>query len=182
MYKILTKIIVNRLRLYLEDLISLSQSAFIPKRHAFDNIIITQYLYHCLKHKKRKRGLMLLKIDLEKAYDKIEWRFINFMLEIYKFPTHLKSLIMSCITTTSISILFNGQLNVFTPSRGLRQGVPLCPYIFILCMEFLGFLIQKAIDRGDWKPISIQRSSPSFSHLFFTDDIVLATIASLKNA
>ena len=84
----------------------------------------------------------MLKIDLEKAYDKIEWGFIDFILGMYKFPMHIKNLILSCITTSLISILLNGEkLNPFTPSRGLRQGDPLAPYIFILCMEFLGFLI-----------------------------------------
>ena len=105
------------------------------------------------------------------------------MLEMYKFQMHIKNLIMNCITTSSISILLNGEkLNPFNLSRGLRQGDPLSPYIFILCMEFLGFLIQKAVDSGDWKPILVQRTRPSFSHLFFVDDIILVATASLKNA
>ena len=78
------------------------------------------------------------------------------MLDLYKFPIHLKTLIMSCITTTSMSILFNGvKLNSFTPFRGLTQSDTLSPYIFILYMEFLGFLIQKAVNGGVWKPIPI---------------------------
>ena len=112
---------MSRLRPYLDNIVSPFQGDFIPSRHASDNIILTQELYHYLKQKMGKGRLMMLKIDLEKACDKIEWDFIDFMLELYRFPNHLKNLIMSYITTSFISILLNqGKLNSFTPSKGLR--------------------------------------------------------------
>ena len=84
---------------------------------------------------KGKCGYMALKIDLEKAYDKLEWGFIRSMLIRYNFPDNLIEIIMSCISSVLTLLLFNGgSLEPFKPSRGIRQGDPLSPYIFILCM------------------------------------------------
>ena len=87
---------------------------------------------------------MAIKIDLEQAYDRMEWCFIHKALHPFHFPQNLIKVIMSCVTSTKVSILFNGgKLEAFSPSRGLRQGDPLSPYLFILCMEYLGHLIEK---------------------------------------
>lgn len=89
-------------------------------------------------------GYMALKIDLEKVYDKLEWNFIRDMLIQVNIPTDLVGIIMSCVTTVSTSIVFNGEaLEPIYPSRGIRQGNPLSPYLFILCMDFLGQLIEE---------------------------------------
>ena len=138
-YKIITKIIVARLRSYLDKLISPHQIAFVPRRKGIDNAIIVQEIIHTLSRKKGKVGYMAIKIDLEKAYDKLEWSFIRDMLIRANLPADLIDIIMSCISTVSTSILFNGEaLDPIYPSRGIRQGDPLSLYLFILCMEFLG--------------------------------------------
>lgn len=81
---------------------------------------------------------------------------------------------MSYITSTSISILVNGSaMEPFKPSRGIKQGDPLSPYIFILCMEFLRFLIEKKCSEGSWCPLKASRGNVGISHLFFTDDLLL---------
>ena len=87
---------------------------------------------------------MVVKIDLKKAYDRLEWSFIRDTLGLFKFPNQLISLIMSCVSTSSISVLCNGvALDSFLPSRGIKQGDPLSPSLFILCMEVLGALIME---------------------------------------
>ena len=103
-----------------------------------------QEVIHSFSKKKEKVGYMVLKIDLEKAYDKLEWSFIQDMLIRVNMPTNMIDTIMSCVTIVSTSIVFNGEaLEPIYPSRGLRQGDPLSPYLFILCMDFLEQLIKE---------------------------------------
>ena len=122
-YKVVTKIIVARLRPFLDKIISPLQTAFVPGRKGIDNVIIAQEIIHSLGKKKGKTGYIALKIDLEKAYDKLEWGFIRSMLIRINLPTQLIDVIMSCVSTVSTSILFNGEvLDLILPSRGIRQG------------------------------------------------------------
>ena len=153
-YKIITKIIVARIRPHLDTLVSPYQAAFVPGRRGVDNAIIVQELIHTIGRAKGKYGVMAIKIDLEKAYDRIEWISIREMLTHFNFPKNLINLIMSCVTFVSTSLLFNGgNLDSFLPSRGIRQGDPLSPYLFILCMEFLGHLIEGKCAAKLWNPV-----------------------------
>lgn len=89
---------------------------------------------------------MAIKINLEKAYDRIEWSFISEMLFKFNFPDKLIELIMSCVSSVLTSPLFNGgYLDSFCPSKGIRQRDPLSPYLFILYMEYLGHLIEENV-------------------------------------
>lgn len=125
---------------------------------------------------------MTIKIDLEKAYGRLEWSFIRDTLKLFNFLNHLISLIMSCVSTSSISMLVNGGgLDYFQPSRGIRQGDPLSPYLFILCMEVLGALITEKCEAKLWDPVKVAPRGIAFSHLFFTDDLVLFAKADKKN-
>ena len=145
-YKVVTKIIVARLRPYLDKLISPLQAAFVPGRKGINNAIIAQEIIHTLSKKRGKVGYMALKIDLEKAYDKLEWNFIR-----VNMPANLIDIIMSCISTVSTSLLFNVEaLDPIYPSKGIRQGNPLSPYLFILCMDFLGQLIEEKCNDNLW--------------------------------
>jgi len=83
------------------------------------------------------------------------------------FPTYLVDLVMKCIESTSLRVLWNGSPSLnFTPSRAIRQGDPLSPYIFALCLERLSQLISKEVEAGStWKPFKVSRRSPNISHL-----------------
>lgn len=125
---------------------------------------------------------MAIKIDLEKAYDKIEWAFIREMLFEFNFPDNIIDFIMSYVLPVSISLLFNGGcLESFLPSRGIRQGDPLSPYLFILWMEYLGYLIEEKCVAKLWSLVKASRSGPAFSHIFFADDLVLFAKADQGN-
>ena len=163
----ITKVSVARLRPYLDKLISPLQTAFVPGRKGMDNAIIVQEIVHTLSKKKGKVGYMAIKVDLEKAYDKLEWSFIRGMLFRANLPADLIDLIMSCVSTVSTSILVNGEaLDPIYPSRGIRQGDPLSPYLFIMCMDFLGQLIHEKCEAKRWQPVKASQSGPSFSHYF----------------
>ena len=96
------------------------------------------------------------------------------MLTKINLPQNLLDLIMSCVSSSSSSILFNGgSLEPFLPSRGIRQGDPLSPYLFILCMEYLGQLIEEKCDQKLWNLVKTSQGGLAFSHLMFADDIVL---------
>ena len=173
-YKIVTKIIVCRLRPIVGNLVSPFQAAFVPDRRGLDNVVIAQELIYSIHRKKGRLGQLILKLDLEKAYDCLEWNFIHEVLSFFKFPSSFVDLVLECVTTSSFSILVNGgQLENFKPSRGIRQGDPLSPYLFILCMEYLSLKILKACDNNSWKAIKVSRKGPSISHLFFADDLLL---------
>ena len=117
---------------------------------------------------------MELKIDLEKAYDKLEWSSIRDMLIQANLPMDIIDVIMSCVSTISISILFNGEaLDPIFPSRGIRQRDPISPYLFILCMDFLGQLIKEKCSEKLWQLVKASQRGLAFSHLFFADDLIL---------
>lgn len=181
-YKIVSKILVARLRPLLGKLISHYQSAFVPGRRGTDNAIIVQELIHTISKKKGKTWFMAIKIDMEKVYDKLEWSFIREMLIRVNIPQNLIKLMMSCVSTVSTSIVVNGgALDHILPLKGLRQGDPLSPHIFILCMDFLGQLIEEKCSTKSWKLVRASRSGQAFFHLFFADDLVLFAKADQEN-
>ncbi|MCH81398.1 RNA-directed DNA polymerase (Reverse transcriptase) [Trifolium medium] len=136
-----------------------------------------------MRKSKKKSGDMVFKLDLEKAYDRVNWSFLKDTLVMFKFPQHIISLIMFGITSSSNAILWNGsKTEAFTPKRGLRQGDPLSPYLFVLCMERLGALISKHVRDGTWSPMQITKKGTKNSHLFFADDVLLFAKANVSQA
>ncbi|XP_030958826.1 uncharacterized protein LOC115980745 [Quercus lobata] len=181
-YKIVSKILVQRIKPLLPRLISPMQAAFLEGRRGSDNVIIAQELIYSLGKRRGKEGYMVVKIDLEKAYDHLEWSFIRMILIHFGFPENIIKLILSCVATSSTSLLFNGsKLQPFCPSRGIRQGDPISPYLFLLCMEFLGAQITKMCEDNKWDMVRASRNGPSFSHVLFADDILLFAKANTKN-
>lgn len=173
-YKVITKVVVQRLRPFLDELIGPLQSSFIPGRWTKDNAILAQEVIHYMHHSKSVKGTMAFKIDLEKAYDRVSWEFLEHTLKRFAFPENTIALIRWCVKSSSLAILWNGEkLEHFKPTRGLRQGDPLSLYLFVLCMEMLALNIQHKVNLGSWKPVQVSRGGPGVSHLFFVDDVLL---------
>ena len=124
---------------------------------------------------------MALKLDMSKAYDRVEWSFLECLLRKMGFQSRWVDFMMECISTVSYSILINGEPSqTIHPSRGLRQGDPISPYLFLLCTEGLHGLISKAATSCDIRGISIYRNGPRLTHLFFADDSLLFCKASVQ--
>lgn len=182
-YKIITKAIVNRIKPLLPILTSNTQTSFVPGRQITDNIVIVQEVLHTMKHKQGRKGFMTIKIDFEKAYDRLKWSFIRDTLTKMNFPLRMINVIMDCVSSPSMRVLWNvEQTEAFLPSRGIRQGDPLSPYLFVLCMERLNQVIEEAVLGGKWKPIHASIGGPLLSNLFFADDIILFAEASIEQA
>ncbi|XP_019182124.1 PREDICTED: uncharacterized protein LOC109177267 [Ipomoea nil] len=184
LYKILSKMLANRLKEVLDKVISISQSAFLPGRLITDNVLIASEVIHYLNRKRQgNHGWCALKLDMAKAYDKMEWTFLREMMSRMGFDQRWINLILRCVNTSRYKVNVNGDLSDFIiPTCGLRQGDPLSPYLFILCAEALSHLISRAVTRGMVSPCIVARGVPGLSHLFFADDSLLFLKATVQEA
>ncbi|KAL5544374.1 hypothetical protein UlMin_008158 [Ulmus minor] len=159
-YKAISKLLADRLRPFLSSLICPTQNAFVPGRSIHDNSVLIQEVIHAMKKRKGTKGWMGMKIDIQKAYDRLSWQFLEAM-----------------------TLMLNGApVRSFFPKRGLRQGDPLSPYLFILCMEVLSRLINKKVADGLISGFKISRHSPALHHLFFADDVFLMGKCTINEA
>lgn len=130
-----------------------------------------EIINHVKKRKKGGRFEGVLKVDLSKAYDRVKWDFLIKILRSMEFPEVWINWIHQCISTVTYSILVNGEpSDTITPKRGLRQGDPLSPYLFIILMEVLTRGIRNMEESGQVQGIKVIRVAPPISHLFFVDD------------
>lgn len=173
-YKVLTKIVVQRLKPFIPDIISPYQTGFVPTRSIHENIVVAQEMVHSMNKMRGKTGFFAIKVDLAKAYDRLRWSFIHEVLLEIGFPSSLIHVIMHCVTSAKTNVLWNGNRSeFFSPERGIRQGDPMSPYLFVLCMDKLTHLIAEEVENGQWIPLKAGRSGPPVSHLMFADDLLL---------
>ena len=182
-YKIISKLLVIRIRPILPRFISPSQSAFIPGRWIAENQVIVQELIHRFKIRKIKSGQMAIKIDLQKAYDRVNWDFLQAVLSKMGFNRTFTGWIMSCVSTVSFEVLVNGgKSDQFKPTRGLREGDPLSPYLFIIGQEVLSRLIGKEFEEKNISGVKASICAPPVTHVMYADDILLFSKATRSNA
>lgn len=172
--KIITKILASRLRKVLELIIHPCQSAFIPNRSINDNIIVNHEIMYYLNKKKGKRGFMAIKIDLVKAYDRVEWRVLLQIIRQFGFAEQFIKMVTAFIETPLFSIMINGApFGYFKSSRDIRQGDPMSPGLFSIFSDLLSRILARAANEGKFSGIKISRYSPIVTHLMYADDLVI---------
>ncbi|XP_026458657.1 uncharacterized protein LOC113359200 [Papaver somniferum] len=162
-----------------------AKSAFVSNRQIQDNIIISHEILHSFKRikKRAKKGYMVIKLDLSKAFDRLEWVFTIEVFRKLGFSEDWSQIIFQRISSVSFSVLIKGSPGEsFAPSRSIRQGDCLYPYIFILCMDILSQILLKAESDNKIHGFRIRKNSPSITHLFFADDYMLFSKASIVYA
>nr|XP_029144810.1 uncharacterized protein LOC114924424 [Arachis hypogaea] len=123
---------------------------------------------------KRKEEATIIKLDFQKAYDRVKWSFVDLVLQKMGFGIRWRSWVMECVTIASMSVLINSSPSKpFKIERGLRQGDPLSPFLFVLVVDVLHRMIAEAVRNGRISPLLVGRDSVELSHLQFADDIIL---------
>lgn len=183
-YKMISKILCNRLKVVLPHIISETQGAFVSGRIISDNILIAHEMVHGLKtNPKVSEECMAVKTDMSKAYDRVEWNFLEVLLEKMGFDRRWVCWTMACVTSVTFSVLLNGNSHGFIkPEQGIRQGDPLSPFIFILCAEALVHVLNNAEENGRIQGIKLSLAGPVVHHLLFADDSLLLCKANPKEA
>lgn len=174
-HKIISRIITYRLNSILPKLISVEQVGFVPGRSIHDNISLAHDLTHDL-HQKTNGGNVIIKLDMAKAYDRISWMFILRMLRSFGFSHQVCDIIYRNISNCYYSVKWDGKVHgYFKSNRGVRQGDPLSPTLFVLAMEWFSRALNGAVEDGLISPYATKKPSLIINHLMFADDILLFT-------
>ena len=146
----MSKVLANRLKRILPEVKSEAQSAFVPRRQITNNVFVAFETMHCINmRKKGKKGLMAVKLNMSKTYDRVEWRYLEEMMRRMGFQEKWIQLTMICVKTVSYSVFINGKpKGKLFPTRGFCQGDPISLYIFLLCAEGLSTMFQKGYENG----------------------------------
>ncbi|KAK2443790.1 hypothetical protein QL285_014866 [Trifolium repens] len=145
-------------------LISRNQSAFIKGRLLVDGVLTINEVVDYAKRAKEK--CLIFKVDFEKAYDSVNWSFLVYMLRRFGFTNKWIAWVKACVCAGSLSVLVNEspsqEVNI---ARGLKQGDPLTPFLFLLVVEGFGLLMSKVVSLGYFKPFVVKKSEVAISHL-----------------
>ncbi|GJT80868.1 protein LAZ1 [Tanacetum coccineum] len=168
-YKCISKIITN----HIKEVVSENQSAFVLGRRIFDNILLKQELMHNY-HLKRGSPRCGFKVDIQKAYDMVDWRFLGFIFKCFGFHSTMIKWIMACVMLASFSICINGNVHgYFRGKRGLRQGDPLSTYLFTLVMEILTLILKRCVRTSESFKYHKHCEELSIINVCFADDLFI---------
>lgn len=181
--KVFTKNLATKLRIILDRLIAPAQAAFIPNRNITNNTILNHEIMHYMNGRKGKLTYMPLKIDMMKAYDRVDWGVLKEIMRLHGFsPTFIK-LVNECCTAPTYSVLLGGSpYGFFGASRGIRQGDPISPALFTLLFDLFSRILTKAELDGHIHGVKVARTSPPITHLIYADDLVVYCRATIDEA
>jgi hypothetical protein len=179
MYNVLSKILAGRLKQVLGNLISKVQSAFLPNRQVLDDVLVVNELLDLAK--RRKCNCFMFKVDFERAYDTVNWNFLDYMMGRMGFAEGWRRWIRACVFQSSMSVLVNGSpIGDFNMGKGLRQGDPLSPFLFLIVVEGLTGLMCKAVEGNIFPGFKVSDNT-SFHTLQFADDTIFVGEGSWNN-
>lgn len=165
----------------LPDIISEFQSAFVSGRQISDGVLVANEVVKWAELNKKR--LLLFKIDFTKAYDCLNWEFLDSILQQMQFGVKWQTWMRTCLYSASVSILVNGSPTIaFTTERGLHQGDPLSPFLFIITVEVINAMMKEAIGKSVYKPFKVGNRDMEISHLQFADDALFFGDWSTGNA
>ncbi|KAL9689367.1 hypothetical protein QQ045_009751 [Rhodiola kirilowii] len=168
------KIIAMTLQPLLNQVITIFQSAFIKGRIIMDNFVVAHEIANFLQKDSDPHNYYAsVKVDMSKACNRVEWIFLLLQKLLLRmgFADRWVDRVMKCVTSVSYQVRVNDNIsNVIIPSRGLRQGDPLSPYLFLFCTELLSAKMQRVVSMKLISGIKICRKAPTVTHLFFADD------------
>lgn len=180
-YKILAKLLADRLKVVMSALILKNQSAFVSGRQILDGVLIANEIINWAITS--NKSLRLLQVEFAKAYDCVNWEFLDSVMEQMKFGSQWRLWIKGCLSSTKVSVLVNGSLTPeFQMERDIRQGDPLSPFLFLLVAEAVSVMIQEACSQDLFKGCRVGTTRIEVSHLQFADDSPLLGEWSSRNA
>jgi hypothetical protein len=180
-YKIITKVMENCLKPILAFVISKKQARYVEGRQIMDSIILSQEVIHSLKSTKTLG--MLIKLDLSKAFDKASWQYLQAILDSFGFDQCWVNWILNLTSSAFFSILVNEvPSQPFSPSRGIREGDPLSPFLFVLMAKGLGCYIKATVIEGSLKGLLLHNIKPAPRHSQFVDGTLLLTSPTAREA
>ncbi|KAK2642188.1 hypothetical protein Ddye_023951 [Dipteronia dyeriana] len=181
LFKISSKIFADRLAQVAARIISPQQFGFIRDRHIEDCIALSSDCVNVL-HKKCYGGNEAMKIDIQKAFDTLNWKFLCRVLRAFVFSQTFMDWIVSILGSSRLSILINGSpTSYFSCSRGVRQGDHLSPLLFGLAEDFLSRLLSRMVESDQLLPISSPRGFSALTHLLYADDVLVFCRGTVKN-
>ncbi|KAK2356246.1 hypothetical protein QL285_093594 [Trifolium repens] len=179
-YKLLSKVLAPRLAKVIGSIVSTSQSAFIKGRQLVDGVLVLNEVVDYAK--KTGKECLIFKVDFEKAYDSVEWNFLVYMLHRFGFSDLWIRLIRACVCSGKMSVLVNSSpTEEFNITRGLKQGDPLAPFLFLLVAEGLGAIMRQAVTFHRFGPFKVGSENLPVSHLQYADETVFIGEANVEN-
>lgn len=176
-YKVLSKLLANRLSTVLLKIISQTQTGFLPNRNIAEGVLIANEVVDEVRHS--NFSCVIFKADMEKAFDSVSWDYLFLMMRSMGFSEKWINWIRECLRTARIVILVNGSpTNEVSMSRGLRQGDPLSPILFLIAAEGISGLVKATKQLDIFKGIAVGSKKIEISHLQYADDTLLIGVAS----